>query len=556
MWNSTYYLHRLAQQWQPQLKGMLLLECFTQNKGELLLGLANADEELWLRAQLEGSELGSAFITTYQNFNRARQNSTDIWPWLKGSEILGIVATPGDRSLSLILHQPAGGLGVEGYYMLLFRLHGVKGNVVLFSWPLDLPTQEHDPDQWVLAPQWQGMNMFLKRDARVLTQPPMVLAADVTDPRVFLNTIGKEGKAWLEEQGYEDAPDTIKSSLRAALHTVLMGEAELAYASYHCTVQGHVFLTLMPVGDVLSAYDSALAGLKAFVQQRLGQYGLAKEKARLVTIVQQRIKQTETYLAKTRERLLYLTTERNPEELGHLLMAEAHNIKPLGMAHTVQVPDWYNTQPDGSATMATILIKPQLTAQQQAAYYYNKARNRAKELVHLKEQVEVKENLWLSLQELLPAIEQHTYIKELRLWAREQCLSTAQKAAAAVVNVPYKQFWYQGYEIRVGKNSAANDQLTLKHAHKDDLWLHARGVAGSHVIIKVQAGRAVPDAVVNHAAGLAVWYSKGKHQPNCPVIVTPRKFIRKPKGSAPGSVQVERESVVFANAIKPQEEGE
>ena len=97
----------------------------------------------------------------------------------------------------------------------------------------------------------------------------------------------------------------------------------------------------------------------------------------------------------------------------------------------------------------------------------------------------------------------------------------------------------------VGKNARYNDELTLKVANKNDLWLHAKDVAGSHVVIRDQAGKKIPREVLEAAAQLAAWYSKRKTDSLCPVIYTPKKYIRKRKGDPPGAVVVEKEDVIM-----------
>jgi predicted ribosome quality control (RQC) complex YloA/Tae2 family protein len=112
--------------------------------------------------------------------------------------------------------------------------------------------------------------------------------------------------------------------------------------------------------------------------------------------------------------------------------------------------------------------------------------------------------------------------------------------------LPFKKFEFEGYEVFVGKSAKNNDELTLKFARKDDLWLHARGVSGSHVIIRKKGQNPIPVSVIRKAAQLAAYYSKGKSASLCPVIYTPKKYVRKPKGADPGAVVVEKEEVILA----------
>ena len=83
--------------------------------------------------------------------------------------------------------------------------------------------------------------------------------------------------------------------------------------------------------------------------------------------------------------------------------------------------------------------------------------------------------------------------------------------------------------------------------------LAAKDVTGSHVVIRHRAGQPVPEPVVEHAAMLAGWYSRRQHDTLCPVTVTPKKFVRKPKGALPGQVVVERERVVLVKPGNPFE---
>jgi predicted ribosome quality control (RQC) complex YloA/Tae2 family protein len=92
-----------------------------------------------------------------------------------------------------------------------------------------------------------------------------------------------------------------------------------------------------------------------------------------------------------------------------------------------------------------------------------------------------------------------------------------------------------GHDIYVGKNNAQNDRLTLKSAHPDDLWLHAKETPGSHVIVKAQGG-ALSDAATYEAALLAAHHSKAGGASNVPVDYCLRRYVKKPGGAKPGMV--------------------
>lgn len=92
-----------------------------------------------------------------------------------------------------------------------------------------------------------------------------------------------------------------------------------------------------------------------------------------------------------------------------------------------------------------------------------------------------------------------------------------------------------GFDVYVGKNNFQNDQLTFHSQGKDDWWFHAKGVAGSHVILKA-AGKEVSDKAYEEAAALAAHYSSAGNSSKVEIDYTERKNIKKPAGSKPGFV--------------------
>jgi predicted ribosome quality control (RQC) complex YloA/Tae2 family protein len=95
-----------------------------------------------------------------------------------------------------------------------------------------------------------------------------------------------------------------------------------------------------------------------------------------------------------------------------------------------------------------------------------------------------------------------------------------------------------GFEILVGKRAKDNDQLTFKIAKSLDTWMHAADYPGSHVVIRNRDRKEIPPGTLLEAAQLAAFYSQGKAQPKAAVHYTLKKFVNKPKGSAPGLVSL------------------
>jgi hypothetical protein len=100
-----------------------------------------------------------------------------------------------------------------------------------------------------------------------------------------------------------------------------------------------------------------------------------------------------------------------------------------------------------------------------------------------------------------------------------------------------------GARILVGRGAAQNDALTLHVARPHDLWLHAKDRGGAHVIVALEKGASCPPDLLVEAAHLAAHFSDAHDERIVDVQYTPRRYLRKPRGSPPGLVLVDREKV-------------
>jgi predicted ribosome quality control (RQC) complex YloA/Tae2 family protein len=116
---------------------------------------------------------------------------------------------------------------------------------------------------------------------------------------------------------------------------------------------------------------------------------------------------------------------------------------------------------------------------------------------------------------------------------------------------PFRRFTStDGLPIFVGRNARENDELTFGLAKSNDLWLHARGTPGSHVVVRLDKGTDPPPETLRDAATLALLYSDLKKSGKGEVIYTRRKWVKKAKGQAPGAVVVTQEKSLHLSLDK------
>ena len=125
------------------------------------------------------------------------------------------------------------------------------------------------------------------------------------------------------------------------------------------------------------------------------------------------------------------------------------------------------------------------------------------------------------------------------------------RSRAQAKSPPFRTFHARaGARILVGRGAAQNDLLTFQVARPHDLWLHAKGYAGAHVIVPLAKSQTCPGDVLADAAHLAAHFSDARDEAVVEVQYVARRHLRKPRGSAPGLVVVDREKVI-AVRIEP-----
>jgi predicted ribosome quality control (RQC) complex YloA/Tae2 family protein len=123
-------------------------------------------------------------------------------------------------------------------------------------------------------------------------------------------------------------------------------------------------------------------------------------------------------------------------------------------------------------------------------------------------------------------------------------------ATGAAAGGPRRFQSREGYTILVGRNSRQNEHVTFEVAGPDDLWLHARGLPGSHVVVR-SGGAPVSQETQHQAAALAAYFSRGQNEAWVDVIVTERRRVRRAPGGRPGMVLVEDERVLRVRPGRP-----
>ena len=229
---------------------------------------------------------------------------------------------------------------------------------------------------------------------------------------------------------------------------------------------------------------------------------------------------------------------------GELIKA---NLGTIRKGQTdVTVVDYF----DEELPNLTIPLDQTKTPQGNMDDYFRKHRKHLAAERELRPRIEEGERELETLQRELTAIEEGTWQPpdkpHLTIRARTLSRIGGEKGRQEQRQGPFRRFISSdGLTIYVGRNARENDELTFGVAKSDDLWLHARGTPGSHVVVRLEKGADVPPETLRDAATLALLYSDLKKSGKGDIIYTRRKWVKKAKGQAPGAVTVSQEKSVF-----------
>jgi predicted ribosome quality control (RQC) complex YloA/Tae2 family protein len=363
--------------------------------------------------------------------------------------------------------------------------------------------------------------------------------------------------------------------LRDRLDTVLAGSAEVLVegpddpeaqfrADWHHTSD----FRLLPwrpdrvrAGRRLFGLESPAATAAIFFEARHSTERLAARIGALGGILRAELERTRTAESKVRESVSSFEDPDRHGRMGEALLASLSFARRSG--NVVLVADPYD--PDGREI--AIPAPPDRSLVQVADDLFRRQRRSRRGLEAAGARAEALSARGLRLEVLLAAHERTTDADgaarleaDMRAEQLPVGLVGASRSARAAARVALPRLdgvrmvaSSDGWTILVGRSGPDNDRLTFKIAAPDDIWLHAAGVHGAHVIVRNQERVAVPPATLAEAARLALWFSDARNEPAGDVHWTRRKNVRRAKGGTSGRVVLKRFETIRVRPQPPAE---
>jgi len=547
MTGNYFTLKLLTKRLNEILPGHRLTGAFSQERDELVL-VTNANPSHIVISCRHGENC----LFLHPGYARARSNTANLMEPAAGKIIHAVSTDPNDRVVSITL---------DGSLTLACRFFGGRANVVLVDGEGRTAEsfRKSRTDEAPRPPAEAGTPLIdivrlqhvLAASAdqpvsKVIRQAVPQLGPDLTRELLVRTNLPDDAHAG-------DLPPSGVSRLIATLGD-LLGELDDARPVVYGGPEGSAPL-FSPVplrsfeGRERRTFDDIHDAVRFTVYRRRALLVADRERSGILDTLQKEIDRLDRAMGSLDEGRSEYERADLYELYGSLLLAHLEAV-PRG-ASSVDIDD--------GPTHHVIRLDPRINATRNAQRYYDRAkRARAAHNEARLRRPPLLERRSLALQ-LLEDVARLRSRDDLKAFAgdheRELAAFRIGPKAREREQIPFRIFTVDGgFEVWAGKSSENNDLLTLRHAKPNDLWFHARGAGGSHVVLRVGTGSGEPGKRARHqAASIAAYYSKMRSAGTVPVAMTRRKFVRKPRGAPPGTVALEREEVLFVPPQLPVE---
>ena len=508
MTSNYFTLARIVDELQPLVVGRSLVDAFSVRPNELRLRF---DGELTIVALMRPID-GALFYLTGPE-NKPNRNVRSFYQEVIGAKVEWCEMSEIDRQFTLHLKRD------DGYEADLTLSYFGQPNACLAH-----------QDQLIECFKKRGLEKFLHE----------VKPTSSVDERL--------GKKLMKEAEFRYH---LYGQDLEVLATEIMAELRESHSAYFYS-RGEQFLAspiplkyLESEGWEATEYPTTNEAVYAKIVQSGKTQRLRGKRASLLTGIKEQIERNEKQLSDMRRGFENSDRSERYANIANALQLNASSIERGASKSTVEV----------EGRMIDVKLDPQKSVYENAKVYFDRSkesRNRKSELLTRSE--ELKKDL-VHLRELEAEIEAAPDMRALETIERRIKPEQKQLPKQQQTGPTFRKYLVAGgLTVLVGKNAKQNDELTTKCAKKDDIWLHARGVPGSHVVLQSigAKNKIIPKEAIEMAAEIAAYYSEAKTQSIAPVSYTQKKFVRKPKGADPGAVFLEREEVIM---VRPQIRG-
>ena len=536
-----YTLYQCITECSLNLKNHIITDIYSQEKNTLIIQF----EYQGIIQALEFSmNSGNSCMYLKGKSHKAKHNAVSIFPELIGMQFIDCTIHPFDRIIKISL--TGASIVVLFYGGASNAIYSFSKDDTMISSFKKTTLNIGDPFVPVTMPPKSFTSFSLDTPILDALSYCSLLLGPIYAKEVINRVYVNKGKYFTDTLTIEDIPsDEIDDVLKCATEIKDLALISKQFYLYRNSENQSIIscIELEQYPEFLWKGESISEAIRRAKGLEINSNSFLKSKENIEKKIGQSIEKIQKSLSQITDQSK--SSERIAKAIlyGNLLLEQTHQSQNI-VTDTLQCIDH-------EGQYISIPVIKNKTCIENAEIYFEKARkNKVKEKINQQKYpqlLQTLENLLILKKDI------NTYHSTKQIESLNSIYSSivlgVQKTKTQH-DSPYRVFELsEDFTVYLGKNAENNDQLTKQFAKPNDIWLHARGVSGSHAIIK---GKGIPPKhIIEKAAAIAAYYSQSRNASYTPVSYTFKKYIRKKKGSHPGAVMMEREEVIMVKPYNP-----
>lgn len=525
MFKNYFYLNRAILELRDKLIGVKIYEVYTQEKDTLYFRLGDTEH---LVVSINQNE---PYLVFKKEHHKAKKNVADFFTDSLPQRITDLQIAELDRIIKIVCEDAE----------IIITIRGTLSNVILVrknEFEFFKKVKRVEEDEFV----------------RELTDHNFTSKFNLPDFDVNVSSLPELRKKYsyltkdiVNEVKTRTSSENIEQ-IKTTFHKVISQiNEEPIQVFFSSDLNKYVFV---PAGYVSFSRDSEVEEFDNYqnaLVKLLTKQNRANREENISKVIEKHLEKELSGLSNKLNNLRTRVEEGAKEDeyrhYADLLIANMHQIKK-GMKE-ISLNDFTSDRE------YKIKLNDKLAPKQNVDYYYDKARGEKINYEKSKELFENAERNYIELLKIKEEFENTDDLDKLREIKEKLGIKEKKKVTTQDNQMKFRHFVIENkYHVFVGRDSKSNDQLSIKFAKQNDFWFHARGYAGSHVVLRVDNPKeGVPKNILKDAASIAAFYSKAKTAGTVPVAYTFAKYVTKRKGMEPGKVYLQKENVLL---VKPE----
>ncbi|MGD8779914.1 MAG: NFACT RNA binding domain-containing protein [Ignavibacteria bacterium] len=532
MFNTYFYLNRAVVELNNKIAGAKVFEIFTQDKNKLYLAIAN--EEYPFRTLIISTDQNIPYLHIKNEHHRAKKNSPNFFENYFPSTIKRFYIAENDRLIKIEFDR----------FGLFYSVRGSNTNVYLIDNQNKISFFKSNKRQApaVLLDEACSINFIDSFNENILNDKsfPEIIFPEIKkiESRITKDIFNeyKSRTENLDEASFKSISSKIINEIYEEKISVYFSEEE-----NKAEFLPVVFNKNTGTENLFDNYNNAIS---KYISLKYGKENYLTSRKEIENHLNKELLKLSNKLNSLKKRIEEGSKEDLYKKYAELLLANIYqlnekkasiNLEDYTTGETITIKLNEKIPPKKNVDLYFEKSKDEKINYQKSIELYNLAKEKFEEYNRLKGKLDKVEDT-----------------KELESLKSKLKIKTTVKAKNNLEeNIRYYHYLLENkYHIYIGRDSKSNDLISTKFVKQNDFWFHARGVSGSHVVLRVENKKeVVPKNILKAACSLAAYYSKSKTAKLSPVAYTFGKYVYKKKGMNPGAVNISKETVLI---VKPE----